>query len=58
METIDLVNELLDWADVQGPGSLKAILEEAAERLTEQDERISIMTESRVEVYRRIIDES
>lgn len=47
METVDLVNELLDWAEVEGPGSLKAILEEAAERLTEQDERIAIMMEGK-----------
>ena len=47
MSTVDLVNELLDWADVQGPGSLKAILEEAAERLEELDERIAIMMEGK-----------
>lgn len=50
METIDLINELLDWADVQGPGSLKAILEEAAERLETLEERVAIMSvESEVE---------
>lgn len=45
METVDLVNELLDWADVEGPGSIKALLEEAAERIELLEERIAIVQE-------------
>lgn len=45
METNELINELRDWAIVQGPGSLAAVLNEAADRLEALDERVSIMEE-------------
>ena len=45
MTTNDLISELRDWAGVQGVGSLAEILDEAADRLEELDERVAIMEE-------------
>ena len=45
MTTNDLINELRDCAAVEGPGTLNAILNEAADRIEELDERVSIMNE-------------
>ena len=42
MTTSELINDLRDWAEVEGPGSLAAILNEAADRLEELDERLAI----------------
>ena len=46
MTTSELINDLRDWAEVQGPGSLAAILNEAADRLEEIDERLAIVGEN------------
>jgi len=46
ISTIDLVNELRDWAEVEGPGSLKTLLDLAADRLEEIDERLAIVGEN------------
>ena len=40
---MDLVSELRDWIDVEGPGSLAAILDAAADRIEELEERVAIM---------------
>ena len=42
MTTNDLISELRDWADVEGSGSLAAILNEAADTIEDQDERLAI----------------
>lgn len=43
----DLISELRDWADVEGSGSLAAILNEAADTIEDLDERLAIaITES------------
>ena len=44
MPTMELINELRDWADVSGPGSLANILNEAADQIEALDERVSILT--------------
>lgn len=46
MTTDELINELQDWAAVEGHGTLYNLLLEAAERLALLDERISIMQEA------------
>ena len=46
METSELITEMRDWAAVQGPGTLANLLQEAADRLEELDERLGIVTES------------
>ena len=46
METSELITELRDWAAVQGPGSLANLLQEAADRLEELDERLGIVLDS------------
>ena len=43
MDTNTLIAELRDWAGVQGAGTLANILNEAADRLEELDERVSIL---------------
>lgn len=43
METHDIITELRDFAEVQEFGTLKNLLEEAADRLEELDERVAIM---------------
>ena len=35
MQTDDIIAELRDWAEVEGPGSLANLLTEAADRLEE-----------------------
>lgn len=45
MDTKDLITELRDWADVEGAGTLSAVLNEAADKIEEMDERIAIMEE-------------
>lgn len=45
MTTGEIVNELRDWADVEGPGTLSNVLDEAADRLEELDERVAIISE-------------
>jgi SepF-like predicted cell division protein (DUF552 family) len=45
MDNNTLIAELRDWAEVQGAGSLGNILNLAADRIEEMDERISIVSE-------------
>lgn len=45
MDNYTLIAELRDWADVEGPGSLAAILDAAADRIEELDERVAIISE-------------
>lgn len=47
MDTKELIMELRDWAEVQGAGTLANILNEAADRLEELDERVAIMSVER-----------
>lgn len=47
MTTNELICELRDWADVQGPGSLADVLNEAADKIESLDERVAIMSEGR-----------
>lgn len=46
MQTTELITELRDWAEVQGPGSLANILTEAADHIEQIDERLSILGEN------------
>ena len=46
MQTSELITELRDWAEVQGPGSLGNILNEAADHIEQIDERLSILGEN------------
>lgn len=46
MTTMELIQELRDWAEVGGAGSLYGVLNAAADRLEAMDERIAIMDES------------
>lgn len=48
MQIGELINELRDWADVEGAGSLSNILNEAADKLEECEERIAIVEDSLV----------
>ena len=41
-----MINELRDWAEVQGAGSLANVLNEAADRIEQLDERLSIIGEN------------
>lgn len=43
MTTNELICELRDWAEVEGPGSVAAIMSEAADCIEALDERVSIM---------------
>lgn len=43
MTTNELICELRDWAKVEGPGSMAAIMSEAADCIEALDERVSIM---------------
>ena len=43
MTTNELICELRDWAEVEGPGSMAAIMSEAADCIEALDERVSIM---------------
>ena len=45
MTTMELIAELRDQAEVTEPGTLYHLLQMAADRLEEQDERISIVNE-------------
>lgn len=45
MDTKELIEELRGWAQVQERGSLYVVLNEAADRIEELDERIAIMEE-------------
>lgn len=45
MDNNTLISELRDWADVQGAGSLGNILNLAADRIEELDERAAIISE-------------
>lgn len=45
METNDLIATLRDWAEVEGAGTLSAILNEAADKIEALDERVAIMSE-------------
>ena len=45
MDTNEIITELRDWAIVQGPGSLAEILNVAADKIEELDERVTIMSE-------------
>lgn len=45
MTTNELITELRDWAEVEGAGTLSAILNEAADKIEALDERISVMEE-------------
>lgn len=44
METVEIINELRDFAEAQEFGTLRNILDEAADRLEELDERVAIMS--------------
>ena len=44
MTTNELISEMRDWADVQGAGSLAAILNEGADVIEDQDERLAILS--------------
>ena len=46
MDNAELINELRDWAEVQGAGSLANVLNEAADRIEQLDERLSIIGEN------------
>lgn len=46
MDNNTLINELRDWAEVQGAGSLAYILNVAADRIEELTERVSIIGEN------------
>lgn len=46
MDNAELINELRDWAVVQGAGSLANVLNEAADRIEQLDERLSIIGEN------------
>lgn len=46
MDNTELINELRDWAEVQGAGSLANVLNEAADRIEQLDERLSIIGEN------------
>ena len=48
MDTNEIITELRDWAIVQGPGSLAEILNEAADKIEELDERVAIMSVERM----------
>ena len=56
MQTSELITELRDWAEVQGPGSLGNILNEAADTIESMDERIDIVSES-IGIAERRFDE-
>lgn len=45
MDTNAIITELRDWAEVQGAGTLANILNEAADKIEELDERVAIMSE-------------
>lgn len=47
MDTNAIITELRDWAEVQGAGTLSNILNKAADRLEELDERVAIMSVER-----------
>ena len=44
MPTLELINDLRDFAEVSGPGTLNKLLTEAADRLEELDERVDILS--------------
>lgn len=46
MTTMDLIQELRDWSEVNDRGSLANVLTQAADRLEALDERIAIKDES------------
>ena len=46
MDNAELINELRDWAEVQGAGSLSNVLNEAVDRIEQLDERLSIIGEN------------
>lgn len=46
MDNAELINELRDWAVVQGAVSLANVLNEAADRIEQLDERLSIIGEN------------
>ena len=46
MDNDTMISELRDWAEVEGPGSLAALLQAAADRIEEMDERLAILGES------------
>lgn len=45
METLELVDQLRDWAEVQGFGTYRAILTEAADRLEALDREVEQLRE-------------
>lgn len=46
MTTLELIQDLREWAEVDGNGSLAHVLTQAADRLEALDERVAIMDES------------
>ena len=54
MTTMDLINELRDQAEVDGPGTAYHLLNEAADRLEALDERVCIMSESYESIEKRM----
>lgn len=46
MTTLELIQDLREWAEVDGKASLAHVLTQAADRLEALDERVAIMDES------------
>lgn len=46
MTTLELIQDLREWAEVDGKGSLAHVITQAADRLESLDERVAIMDES------------
>ncbi len=54
MTTLELIQDLREWAEVDGKGSLANVLTQAADRLEALDERVAIMDESYKGVERHL----
>jgi hypothetical protein len=54
MTTLELIQDLREWAEVDGKASLAHVLTQAADRLEALDERVAIMDESYKGVERHL----
>ena len=54
MTTLELIQDLREWAEVDGKGSLTHVFTQAADRLEALDERVAIMDESYKGVERHL----
>lgn len=54
MTTLELIQDLREWAEVDGKASLAHVLTQAADRLEAFDERVAIMDESYKGVERHL----